>query len=182
MSAKESLSSRTLHLNRIKIFSRILKVLLLFYLLYSMSYLPFVHRTVDGLYYQVVWGVYEKISQAPIIALIIVLLGVGLFLTAVISGYQLLTLYEKGIVFSARNVQLLRRIGYLACGYGLLAVWGPVLVSSWHSYIFGGWVISYRWFMPLLRSPCLIGGLFVVVVSHIMDEGRKIQEEQELTV
>ena len=182
MSAKENPPNQTIHLTRIKIFSRVLKVLLLFYLLYSVSYLPFVHRTADGLYYQVVSGVYEKISEAPIIALFIVLLGVGLFLTAIISGYQLLSLYEKGVVFSARNVQLLRRIGYLACGYGLLAVCGPVLVSSWHSYIFGGWVISYRWFMPLLRSPCLIGGLFVVVVSYIMDEGRKIQEEQELTV
>jgi hypothetical protein len=33
-----------------------------------------------------------------------------------------------------------------------------------------------------LSSPWIIGGLFVVVISRIMDEGRKIQEEQELTV
>jgi len=34
----------------------------------------------------------------------------------------------------------------------------------------------------LVHSPWVMGGIFMIVVSHIMDEGRKIQEEQELTI
>ena len=119
------------------------------------------------------------------VAKLIVVLAAGVFLAAGITCYQLLNLYEKGIIFSARNVQLLGRIGCLAFGYGLLKVWGPALISTWDAWIGAhDWPPHpLLWVIPaLLGSPWIIGGLFVVMVSYIMGEGRKIQEEQELTV
>jgi hypothetical protein len=36
--------------------------------------------------------------------------------------------------------------------------------------------------LDILLSPCFIVGLLIVIIARVMDEGRKIQEEQELTV
>ena len=44
------------------------------------------------------------------------------------------------------------------------------------------WSIPWTTIPVFLSSPWILGGLFIVVISRIMDEGRKIQEEQELTV
>ena len=187
MNVNEICPKASTRLNRIKKISRVLKVLFLLSLLclvWRGYFLPFVQRMPDG--WSVVWGTYATFSDAPLFAKLIVVLAVGVLLAAFITCYQLLNLYEKGIIFSARNVQLLGRIGCLAFGYGLLKVWGPVLISTWNAWI---GVSACPLLNPVLcgipaflSSPWIIGGLFVVVISHIMDEGRKIQEEQELTV
>jgi hypothetical protein len=191
MNANENSSKANAHLNRIKKISRVLKVLFLLSLLclvWRGYFLPFIQRMPDG--WRVVWGTYATFSDAPLFAKLIVVLAVGVLLAAFITCYQLLNLYEKGIIFSARNVQLLGRIGCLAFGYGLLNVWSPMLISTWYAWIgvSGSSLNSVLWGIPwitipvFLSSPWILGGLFVVVISRIMDEGRKIQEEQELTV
>ena len=78
---------------------------------------------------------------------------------------RLFWLYGRGILFSAKNVTCIR---------------------------FFGWWLMIDWFiefqmrsalrdMDLSTTPLLIG-LLVIFAAWIMDEGRKIQEEQELTV
>jgi|SRR5665213_60253 len=175
-------------LNRIQKVSRALKTL---FLLYPLIYfivgwnLPFIHKMPDGVWL-VPGGAYATISDIPLMSKLVIGLGTGLILAAIITCYQLLNLYEKGVIFSARNVQLLGRIGCLAVYYGLLSACAPVLMSAWNHWI-GVSPISPLNFhslaiMEFFGSPWIIGGLFIVVISHIMDEGRKIQEEQELTV
>jgi hypothetical protein len=189
MNANEISPKASARLNRIKKISRVLKILLLLYpLLYfgCGGQFPLIKSTVEG-YWTTSCGTYATFSEVPLVAKLIAGLGAVLLLAASITGYQLINLYEKGIIFSARNVQLLGRIGCLAFAYGFLRVFGPVLVSAWSA-----WIGSSRlpphfvWFWlnvcNFLSSPWVIGGLFLVVVSHIMDEGRKIQEEQELTI
>jgi hypothetical protein len=130
-------------------------------------------------------GTYASFSEIPLIAKVVVGLAAVLILTGVISCYQLLNLYEKGIIFSARNVRLLGRIGCLAVSYKLLGIIGTRLILTWN-----GWLGAFP-FHPIviwldvsqfMISPLVIGGVFLIVISRIMDEGRKIQEEQELTV
>ena len=187
MNANEISPKANVRLNRIRIVSQVLKALLLLYFVFPLSYFayfhPFLNKTQDG--WKTVWGTYATFSEIPLIAKIIIGLAAGLILAAVAACYQLLCLYEKGIFFSARNVRLLGRIGYLAVSYKLLGVVGNLLISAWN-----GWIGSFP-FYPILIwvdicqlaiSPLIIGGLFLIVVSRIMDEGRKIQEEQELTV
>jgi hypothetical protein len=184
MNANEICPKASTRLNRIKKISRVLKVLFLLYFVCAGYFFPFVYRVPEGFWF-VVCGTYATFSDSPMGAKLIVVLAVGVFFAAVITGYQLLNLYEKGIIFSARNVQLLGRIGYLALGYGLLTAWGPALISAWYAWINSSVSLlnPVLWGMTaFLSSPWIIGGLFVVVISRIMDEGRKIQEEQELTV
>lgn len=188
MNVNEITQKVNARLNRIRIVSRILKVLLLLYfiiLLTSVYFPPFLHKSPDGLFWTTVWGTYATLWDMPLITKLILGLAGVLILAAALACYQLLSLYEKGIIFSARNVRLLGRIGYLAMSYQLLAVVGSRLISAWN-----GWIDSFP-FRPililvdigqLLSSPLVIGGLFLIVVSRIMDEGRKIREEQELTV
>ena len=78
---------------------------------------------------------------------------------------RLFWLYGRGILFSAKNVTCIR---------------------------FFGWWLMIDWFVELqmrsllhdmdLSTTPLIVGLLVIFAAWIMDEGRKIQEEQELTV
>ena len=78
---------------------------------------------------------------------------------------RLFWLYGRGILFSAKNVTCIR---------------------------FFGWWIMIDWFiefqmrselrdMDISTTPMFVG-LLVIFAAWIMDEGRKIQEEQELTV
>ena len=78
---------------------------------------------------------------------------------------RLFWLYGKGILFSAKNVNCIRFLGY---------------------YLIIDWFINYQMQgllsdMDLSTTP-IFGGLFIIFFAWIMDEGRKIQEEQELTV
>ena len=78
---------------------------------------------------------------------------------------RLFWLYRKGILFSAINVSCIRFLGY-------------TLIIDWFvDYQMQGLLHD----MDLSTTPVFVGFL-VIFVAWIMDEGRKIQEEQELTV
>jgi len=79
--------------------------------------------------------------------------------------FSLFRLYQKGILFSAKNI---RYIHSLAC------------------FLIGNWAIDYQLQstlqdMDLSTTPLFVAFL-IIFIAWIMDEGRKIQEEQELTV
>ncbi|HZM06618.1 MAG TPA: DUF2975 domain-containing protein [Candidatus Saccharimonadales bacterium] len=99
----------------------------------------------------------------------------SLLLLAVIAFYRLLNLYEKGIIFSAENVTQIRRLGQLAVFYGVLSACLPVFESPY---------IQLPLTLPLniLCSPGFMVGCLTIIIAWVMDEGRKIQQEQELTV
>jgi hypothetical protein len=74
-------------------------------------------------------------------------------------------LYGKGILFTTKNVWCLRFLGY---------------------YCIINWFVDYQMQsylkdMDLSTTPVFVG-FFIIFFAWIMDEGRKIQEEQELTV
>jgi Protein of unknown function (DUF2975) len=95
-------------------------------------------------------------------------------LLAAIAFYRLLCLYEQGIIFSAANVAHIRRLGQLALLYGIFR---PCLaVFTKHAIYFPALPIN------ILLSPWLVIGCLIIIVAWIMDEGRKTQEEQALTV
>jgi membrane protease YdiL (CAAX protease family) len=98
----------------------------------------------------------------------------SLYLLAVIVFYRLLNLYEKGIILSAENVSHIRRLGELAVFYGAFTACRSVFVN--HQIEFPTLPVNF------LLSPWLIVGCLIVIVAWVMDEGRKIQEEQALTV
>ena len=95
---------------------------------------------------------------------------------------KLFSLYEKGIIFSSDNVSCYRKLGFLI----IISMAAGIIQNSAISVIFslhnppGQRIIT----LSLSSSDIAIGiiGMIVVLISWIMDAGREIMEEQELTV
>jgi hypothetical protein len=108
---------------------------------------------------------YSAPFKIPMVALVLALLRAGLFFAGAFILFWLLDLFEGGKFFTAQNVHYVKLLGWL------------VLMN---------WVVerlldAVAWAL----SPDLVGlaaGLLIVLIAWIMDEGRKMQEEQELTV
>ena len=99
---------------------------------------------------------------------VFMLRGIGFF-------YRLFANLEKGILFTAANVECVRRIGWW-----LVAL--PVLKAGYQASQMI-WAASNNLTLEISDLPNnLLKGFFVIFIAWIMDEGRKIQEEQELTV
>jgi len=78
---------------------------------------------------------------------------------------RLFWLYGRGILFSAKNIICIRFFGWL-----LMIDWFIDLEIQGQFHDYG-----------LSMTPFFLG-LLIIFFAWIMDEGRKIQEEQELTV
>jgi hypothetical protein len=117
---------------------------------------------------------FGSFSEIPAELKVYEALRAALGLLAAIAFYGLLDLYEKGIIFSAKNVSHIRRLGELAIGYCLLKACQPIF--EWHGVQLP--VLSLNFFL----TPWFMMGCLLIIVAWVMAEGRKIQEEQELTV
>ena len=117
---------------------------------------------------------FGSFSEIPAELKVYEALRAALGLLAAIAFYGLLDLYEKGIIFSPKNVSHIRRLGELAIGYCLLRACQPIFEGH-------GMQLPV---LPLnvLLSPWFMTGCLVIIAAWVMDEGRKMQEEQELTV
>jgi len=98
---------------------------------------------------------------------VLALAAIQLALTAcgVIALNRLFKLFERGIFFAVENVRHLKTLGLVVAGCGLVQT-------------------LLEWLSPAknLSLNLLVLGLLIVLISWIMDEGRKLQEEQALTV
>ena len=108
---------------------------------------------------------YTSPAEMPDGLLALALVKTGLAFAAMAVLFALFNLYWRGILFSARNVLYIRFQGY----YLIL------------SFIVDYQIQSRFHDMDLSTTPVFIG-LIIIFLAWIMDEGRKIQEEQELTV
>lgn len=95
---------------------------------------------------------------------------------------KLFSMYEKGVIFSEDNVNCYRKLGYLI----FCSMFADILHSSAMSVILslhnppGQRILT----VSLSSSEIAIGviGMIVVLISRVMDAGRELKEEQELTV
>lgn len=94
--------------------------------------------------------------------------GIGFF-------YRLFSNLESGQIFCPDNVRCIRGIGLWLILAPLLVVGFELSKLSWAAVAPGMIDVS-----PVFDG--FLKGFFVVFIAWIMDEGRKIQEEQELTV
>ena len=109
--------------------------------------------------------IYSSPAEMPpvILAWWSVKMGLALFCNAVL--FSLFRHYQKGVIFSATNVRHIHSLAY---------------------FLIANWLIDYQLQstlhdMDLSTTPLFIG-LLIIFVAWVMDEGRKIKEEQELTV
>ncbi len=92
--------------------------------------------------------------------------------------FRLFGLYAKGIVFAEENVLTIRRAGYVLIAIDIVralqsALTGPVLTAIG---------VTEGFLTIELQVSMLTVGLFVVLVSRIMDMGRELYENDQLTV
>jgi len=90
--------------------------------------------------------------------------------------YRLFSNLEKGILFGRDNVRCIRCIGWWMVITPFLGLGFAVTKLIWSTEAPG--MIDASIVFP----NSLFEGFFVIFIAWIMDEGRKIQEEQELTV
>jgi hypothetical protein len=162
MNSNEIAPKLSPRLKRIKYMSQLLKGLIICYLvvpgLLSALGVPHLTAVLEGK---------ERLYQA---------LTISLALLAVIAVYRLLSLYEKGVIFAAANTLEIRHLGYLAVACALLKGCAPAFLPNEGIFYIPNVLIN------VVLSPWFFAGLFAIVITWIMDEGRRIEEEQRLTV
>jgi hypothetical protein len=183
MKTNEVSAKTNSRLDRIQTISRTLKVLFLFYLI-GVAWFELPWEAIVNWWPQ---ASYSRISDTPLLTLVELCVSAGLAVMLAITFWQLLNLYETGKVFSPRSVQLLGRFGCLAFGFGLARALVTAINWGWREWWETcSYAVFWKFFLfvilELLSSPWIIAGVLVFMISRIMDEGRKIQEEQELTV
>jgi len=173
MNTPNKLTHNAVSLARIRNISRTLKLLLGFFFIAPilMVGLAFCQAkawpqgcTISGVHY-------AAFSEVPVAVRAVLALGLGLYVWTLVTCWQLLHLYGKGEIFSRANVRLYQRLGHMIFAGGLLQMVAQAAATGqfplWADASSGSWII---------------GGLFVVMVAAIMEEGCKLREEQELTV
>ena len=204
MNANEISPKTNARLKRIKIVCRIAKFVVLaifsaflWHLIYREAIRSF--PTFHGLFYILsarvsIWTPTVRILDDFIIRPAIVVILSIWYLKLV----GLFRFYEQGLIFADKTIRCLKILG-------LLCVVGWILNCISHHFS----ALEYQQLPPeLLQGPTIIGhnidfhgigffsfdfgtgidfglllaGAVIVLVAWIMDEGRKIQEEQELTV
>jgi Protein of unknown function (DUF2975) len=175
MNANEMTQKPNSRLNRIRKISRNLKVCVLIYFVpLCLMALNFKSAHMATGMVSVFNHPYASVSDIPAPMYALVAIAMGLYLLGVISFYRLLNLFEKGVIFAAASVSEIKRLGIFLAAYGILSVVAKVIYTR---------QILFPWtLLDAVSSPWIVAGVAIYLVAWIMDEGRKIQEEQELTV
>ncbi len=95
--------------------------------------------------------------------------------------FKLFTIYARGELFTSKIGDYIRLAG---CAYLLKAFldvsYRLILVHPTREFTFSGWGLSLVYLLALIFA--LFPGFLILFIAWISDEGRKIQEEQALTV
>jgi hypothetical protein len=184
MNANEISPKAGVRLNRIKILSRIAQVIVFCFFVFTIWFLL---RGIFSLFRQHDFGLFWRQILGNIYTIV---LCVWYWELA-----QLFRCFARGLVFAAKTIRCLKVLGVLcAIGWavklsihiafqhysfpafhpspGVMVVKQQVYQMGFFSFDFGTGI----------DFGLLLAGAIVVLIAWIMDEGRKIQEEQELTV
>lgn len=106
---------------------------------------------------------------------------------------KLFQFYERGLIFANETIRCIKTLGLLCIINWVFAVvghylsyLGPTPISSAGvtiKYVPSSFSMGFFSFsINYINFGMLLAGIVIVIIAWIMDEGRKIQEEQELTV
>jgi Protein of unknown function (DUF2975) len=184
VNATEISPKTNVRLNRIKIVSRIAKYVFWTFFLFSIGLNLFIFG--NG-------HILKAIGKlAPIIIGSQIILAAWYWKLA-----RLFRLYERGLIFTSETIQCIKILGILCVAGWLLGLVTCLLGSlrpsgitsesvftitrgaSTHTFHTGFFSFDFG---TGIDFGLLSAGIVIVLVAWIMDEGRKIREEQELTV
>jgi Protein of unknown function (DUF2975) len=112
---------------------------------------------------------YSSLRAIPVSILILGFVRAGLFFAGAFLLNKLLRFFANGNFFTTENITCIKWLGCLVMSDWLVAKFLDTIASR-------GLVIGLHDFAKLTI------GFLIILIAWIMDEGRKIQEEQELTV
>lgn len=107
-------------------------------------------------------------------------LTVALYAMAILA--KLFGLYEQAVIFSRDNVLLFRRLGYALIAWVVASMLFTTLISMVLSF---GNPPGQRLVVAefsVSEFTMLIMAFIVLLISWVMDEGRKLQDEQRYTI
>ena len=110
------------------------------------------------------------------------LIPIGILTYGVFILTKLFGLYEKKIVFSAKNVRHYRRLGVVAISWVISKVIYLPICSIIISFHQSDNKLSISLGLQSVDLFVLVTGAIVILVSWIMDEARRLEEEQAYTV
>ena len=103
-----------------------------------------------------------------------------------VLAYKLFSLYARGDLFAANAVRYIRWIGIITFVMGVEGFIDKFFRLLGTDYFVGCFsvkgIFSLLIGIPIELFSYLVPGFVIIFIAWIMDEGRKIQEEQELTV
>jgi hypothetical protein len=105
-------------------------------------------------------------------------LGAAVSFKVLYHFIRLMMLYARGSIFTARSVGHIRHVGLTyACG---IVIWLLVLIGAAPEIA----AAQDQWLnvLPSFPGGALIAACLFLFASRIMDEGRKLREEQDLVV
>lgn len=136
--------------------------------------LPADTRTLAGVVFQGA-AVTDKIHTVWLMQMV---LGAALTLKVLYHFIRLMVMYSRGQIFTAQSVSQVRQVGItFACS---LVIWLAVLIGAWPEIA----AAQEQWtsIMPSFPGADLMGAFLFLFAAGIMDEGRKLRDEQDLVV
>jgi len=116
------------------------------------------------------------------LAFLVSLLPVGVATFGVYTLARLFALYEKAAIFTAENVKLFRTLGYtLLLWVVARLIYLPLLSLTLSFNNPPGQRIVVAGFY-LIDVTALVTGAVVLLIAWVMDEGRKLEDEQAHTI
>jgi hypothetical protein len=104
-------------------------------------------------------------------------------------AYKLFSCYVRGDLFSPTAVRYIRWIGIISLLMGIGNVFDALhrqLLYGWFQHVNSSpWIVEIVLYLQMILFHLvhnLVTGFVILFIAWIMDEGRKIQEEQKLTV
>ena len=104
-------------------------------------------------------------------------------------AYKLFSSYVRGDLFCPTAVRYIRWIGIISLLMGIGNVFDALhrqLHNGWFQSVNSSpWIVEITLYLQMILFHLvhnLVTGFVILFIAWIMDEGRKIQEEQELTV
>lgn len=124
----------------------------------------------------------ELSLHARLLGFVFSMLPVGVVIAAMHILARLFSLYEKGIVFSTMTVKYFRQLGYVLMMWVLASLLYLPMLSH---VVTSANPLGHRMIVAQLGLSdftILAMGAIVLLISWVMDEARKLEEEQAHTV
>lgn len=131
-------------------------------------------RTLAGVEFQIA-TITSKIESLWYVQLV---LGVVISLKVLYHFIRLLVLFSDGELFTAQTVAHVRQVGLTY--FCAVPVWLVVLIGALPEIA----AAQDQWLkiIPSFPGGALMGGIFFLFATRLMDEARKLRDEQDLVV